>query len=101
MYRKIVSQDKIILALKLKIEFVLIRPMMYARNAHELYGLLVGYVDSLALACSGYIGGFIYGGVPVIDRLKSDSENMTAIIESVAKILSEIPEEPTNAETKS
>jgi len=95
-YRKVVAQDRIIEALKAKLAHVLMRPGMYVEDdAHEFRGLLVAYLDGLALACSGYSGAFLLGGIPPVDRQKPTADNIAALTAAAKKILDSVPDAPT------
>lgn len=83
----VASQDEIVRALKDRIGQVLARPGMYSRGPDELRGILSAYVDALAIACSGYRGGFLYGDLPAVDRSRTRDENATAIVAAVREIL--------------
>lgn len=93
MYRKTVSQDDVVKVLKGKVEQVLARPGAYIEGVEGLRGLLLGYTDSLALACSGYTGGFMYPEIPQIDPEKTEAENTAAILSAVQAIIDDVPNE--------
>jgi hypothetical protein len=90
-HRKPVSQDVIVAALKATIEQVLERPGMFVDGVLAFRWLLVGHVDALSRACSGYAGGFRFEGVPQIDPARTSDENASAITAAVRRILAAVP----------
>lgn len=92
MHRTDVSQGQIIEALRAKLANVVARPAMYVGDdVAQLRGLLVAYVDALAVACSGYKGGFLYGGVAQLDPARSDAENRALLLADAERVLADVP----------
>lgn len=89
MYQVLLTQQEVIDTLIEKIRQVLMRPGMYVGKEDALgyYHLITAYVDALALARSGYTGGFMYGEVRQPDASKSAKENIDDITADVKRIL--------------
>lgn len=89
MYQNSLTQEQVIKTLLQKIDFILARPGMYVglEDPIHFYHLISAYIDALAIARSGYSGGFMYGDIRRPDPSKSCEVNIADIKSDVRSIL--------------